>query len=324
MKVAVTGATGHIGTNLCRMLIEHGFRVKALIHRGNTGLEDLPLEIVKGDVTDEAGLEDLCSGSDIVFHLAARISIRKRDPVCRDLNVCGCENLLKAAKRTGVRKIIHFSSIHAFNEKPLDEELNESRSLAVDSDVSYNYSKAVSQKLMLESSSKDLEITVLNPTAVIGPNDFRPSFLGNAIIRFYKGQNPALIPVGYNWVDVRDVCSAAISAIDNGRAGECYLLGGGWQSIETLVCTIAEQGGVKPPILKLPLIAAQIGAPFLNIYSYINKKPPLYTSMSLDTLKNSHRNISSAKARKELNYRPRPFDETISDTIKWFRENNYL
>jgi dihydroflavonol-4-reductase len=324
MKVAVTGAAGHIGSNLCRVLIERGYQVKALIHHDTAGLKGLPLEFVKGDATKEPDLENLLKGCGVVFHLAAYISIRKSDPFCHELNVGGCEKILKAAKNTGIRRIIHFSSIHAFSGNKPSPELNECCSLSLESGVSYDRSKALSQKLMLEASSEKLEIIALNPTAVIGPNDFKPSFLGNAIIRFYKGKNPGLIPGGYNWVDVRDICSAAVSAIDHGKPGECYLLGGRWQSLETLAKEIAKNGGHRPPRLKMPMWIANAMAPLLNLHSYINKNEPLYTSVSLATLKNSHRNISCEKARSAFNYTSRPFSDTIRDTITWFRENNYI
>lgn len=324
MKVAVTGASGHIGSNLCRMLIDRGYQVKALLHNDSKGLAGLPLEIIIGDVTCESDLEELCLDCEVLFHLAAVISLRKKDSFCEKINVDSCNRIIAAAKKTGVKKIIHFSSIHAFHEKPLESELNESRDLTLESNVSYNRSKALGQKMMTEASSPMLEIVALNPTAVIGPNDFKPSFLGAAIIRFYLGQIPGLVPGGYDWVDVRDVCSAAINAIDAGVAGECYLLGGSWQSLNTLTHEIEKNGGHKPPRINLPLWLAEIGAPFLNLHSKIRKKPPLYTSMSLHTLKDSHHNISCEKAKLALRYNPRPFAETISDTIQWFRDHHYL
>jgi dihydroflavonol-4-reductase len=324
MKIAVTGASGHIGNNLCRMLIDRGHQVKAMVHRVAQGLTGLPLESIKGDVTSEPDLEELCHGCEVVFHLAAHISIRKTDPLCRSMNVDSCINLIKAAKSTGVKKIIHFSSIHAFRAQPLTGELNETRELTLNSPFSYDHSKALSQKIMMESSSRQLEIVVLNPTAVIGPNDFKPSLLGNALIRFYRGQNPVLVPGGYNWVDVRDVCTAAVNTIEKGIAGECYLLGGSWQSLGTLALEIEKHGGHKAPWLEIPVWMAQIGAPVINLQSLLTKHAPLYTFASLLTLSNSHRNISSAKAESILRFRPRPFTETISDTMAWFREHNYL
>ena len=306
------------------MLIDRGHHVKALVQKEVNGLAGLQMEFVKGDVTSESDLVNLCSDCELVFHLAAYISIRKTDPICRMVNVDGCMNLVRAARSTGIKKIIHFSSIHAFYEEPLAVELNETRALSTDSTISYNRSKALGQKMMLDASSKDLEIIVLCPTSIIGPNDFKPSLMGNALIRFYNGQNPFLVPGGFNWVDVRDVCTAAINAIESGMAGACYLLGGSWQSLGTLAQEIEKQGGHKRPRLELPMWLAQAGAPLLNLQSLLSKKAPLYTAVSLQTINSSHRNISSERAKKALGYNPRPFRETLSDTLAWFRENNYI
>ena len=324
MKIAVTGASGHVGANLCRMLIDRGHEVKALIHNSTKGIEDIGLEFVYGEINSEADLRKLCSGCEIVFHLAACISIRKKDDHCLKINADSCVTLLKAAKAEGVRKIIHFSSIHAYEQEPLDIELDETRSLALEGGASYERSKALGQKIMTEASSPQLEVVVLNPTAIIGPYDFHPSLLGNAIIRFFKGQNPSLLPGGYNWVDVRDVCSAAINAIEQGVAGESYLLGGSWQSLKTMAATIEKLGGHKAPWLCLPMSVAYFGAIFLNLHATITKSIPLYTAMSLETLKSGHMNISSGKAAKVLGFHPRPFEVTMADTISWFKENKYI
>lgn len=324
IKVAVTGASGHVGTNLCRMLADRGYKVRALIHNSSKGLDYPGLEFIKGDVTSLADLKKLCEGCSVVFHLAACISIRKKDQRCMDVNAGSCESLLRAARSEGVRRIIHFSSIHAFSQEPSDEVLDESRDLELNSRVSYNRSKALGQKIMTEGSSPGLEVVVLNPTAILGPNDFQPSLLGNAVIRFYKGQNPSLIPGGYDWVDVRDICYAAISAIDKGVPGECYLLAGSWKSLREMAQTVEQLGGHKAPGLTLPWWLARIGAIFLNMHATFTGGVPLYTSMSLDTLKESHRNISSARAARDLGYISRPFGETMADTIGWFRQNNHI
>jgi dihydroflavonol-4-reductase len=324
MKIAVTGASGHVGANLCRMLIDLGHEVKALKHNSTKGIEDLGLEFVPGEINSEADLRKLCSGCEVVFHLAACISIRKNDNSCRKINTDSCVTLLKAAKAEGVRKIIHFSSIHAYEQEPLDVELDETRNLALEGGASYERSKASGQKIMTEASSPELEVVVLNPTAIIGPNDFQPSLLGNAIIRFFKGQNPSLLPGGYNWVDVRDVCSAAINAIELGVPGESYLLGGSWQSLKTMASTVEQLGGHKAPWLCLPMSVAYLGAIFLNLHATITKSVPLYTAMSLETLEHGHMNISSKKAAKALGFSPRPFEETMADTINWFKENKYI
>jgi dihydroflavonol-4-reductase len=287
-------------------------------------LTDLPLELIRGDVTSLSDLAGLCSGCEVVFNLAAVISIRKNDPACRKINVDASSNLIKAALSAGVRKIIHFSSIHAFDENPLNAELNETRALSFHSRFSYDRSKALGQQLMLEASSRRCEIVVLNPTAIIGPHDYRPSLLGSALIRFYQGAIPALIPGGYNWVDVRDVCTAALSAVDRGVPGTCYLLGGSWQSLEALAMEIYKQGGSPIPALRIPVWLAQLGAPVINLHALLTGKAPLYTALSLYTLSHSHRNISAFKAEKELGYTVRPFPVTIAETLAWFRDNHYL
>jgi dihydroflavonol-4-reductase len=324
MKIAITGASGHVGRNLCQLLIDKGHQLKVLFHKDIDGLRELQLDLTKGDVTSETDLENLCSGCELVFHLAASISIRKNDQRCRKINIDGCSNLIKAAKKKGIRRIIHFSSIHAFRQEPLDGEMTEIRELSLQSPVSYDYSKAMGQKLMMEASSCDLEVIVLNPTAIIGPNDFKPSLMGNALIRFYKGLNPVLIPGGYNWVDVRDVCASAINAIDHGVAGECYLLGGSWQSLRTLADEIENLGGHKAPRLEIPVWMAQLGAPLFNVRSMLYNKSPIYTPVSLQTISRSHRHISFEKSKTVLGHSPRSFTETLSDTISWFRENEYL
>jgi dihydroflavonol-4-reductase len=133
-----------------------------------------------------------------------------------------------------------------------------------------------------------------------------------------------MIPGGYNWVDVRDVCHAAIRAMDNGKPGECYLLGGNWLSMKNLAMEIHQLGGSKAPGLIIPFWMAGLGVPWMKLIAKITRKEPLYTSVSLRTLNNSHQNISSAKARDTLGFNPRSFHETLSDTLAWFRDNHRL
>lgn len=324
MRIAVTGASGHVGVNLCRMLIDGGHKVKALIHNNLKGLEGLDIEIIEGDITSEADLRRLCSGCEVVFHLAACISIRKHDKRCYEINTLSCNMLLNAARAEHVRRIIHFSSIHAFKQEPLNRVLDENRELALSGNASYDRSKAMGHKIMIEGSKEGLEVVVLNPTAIIGPNDYKPSLLGNAVIRFYKGRNPSLLPGGYDWVDVRDVCVAAISAMEKGVPGECYLIGGSWQSLKKMADTIEKLGGHRAPRLCLPIWIAAIGAFFLNLHALFTGAVPLYTIMTLDTLRLSHNNISQRKAAEILGHKPRPFEVTMADTVNWFRENKYI
>ncbi len=324
MKIAITGASGHIGSNLCKVLIEAGHDVTALIQTHNKGIENLNLHLLKGDLFDVDSLKKLVDGAEIVFHLAASIAIYKRDPLAYKINVQGTKNILNAIQGTSVRRFIHFSSIHAFRHEPFNEELNESRPLDIDSVFDYNRSKAIAAKMVLQANGKNIETLVLSPTAVIGPYDFAPSLLANAIIRFYKGKTPALVPGGYDWVDVRDICFACINAMDKGQPGINYILNGHWKSLKEMAGIIHELGGAKPPFITIPSALARASAPILNIYSSLRKQMPLYTNVTLDAVSHSHKNISGNKAIKELGYRSRPFKESMSDTIKWLKNEHFI
>jgi dihydroflavonol-4-reductase len=325
MRISITGASGHIGANLCRELISLGHTIKVLINRTSKSLEGLNLEIVKGNLLSTDSLRELVKGSDVVIHLAAQISIRgasNRD--IEQINITGTDNLLREVRKNSWQRLIHFSSIHAYCQNPLYEILNESRALAVNDKVQYNHTKAVGEQLIRQAAEEGLDAIIINPTAVIGPNDFRPSLLGQAIVSIYKNKLPALVPGGYDWVDVRDVVAGTVKAIEKGKKGERYLLSGHWKSLEELAKAIRRINTANSIPPRLPYWLARVGAPFLGLYAWMKGIDPLYTNESLNILKDSHRMISCEKAKSELDYQPRPFEETISDTIKWFAEYGML
>ena len=325
MNIGITGASGHVGANLIRLLQPTGHNIKVLSHKDTRALQVSGMEIVKGDVLKRETLTTFCTNLDVVFHLAAHISIggNNYDTVYA-INVDGTKNVMEAAKQAGVKRFIHFSSIHALEHYPFDFPMDETRPLALNAPLAYERTKAIAESLVLEQNNKDFETVVLNPTAIIGPNDFKPSFLGRTLIMMYKGQLPGLVPGGYNWVDVRDVAAAAISAIDKGKPGEHYILSGEWQSIKFLASLVAEIKGRKMKLPVLPLRLARAGIPFFTLWSRITGNPPLYTSESLSILQNGNRNISHNKATAELGFNPRPLKESLNDTISWFRKMSYI
>jgi len=325
MKVAVTGASGHIGSNLVRELIRKGHQVRVLYHNDNRGFEGLPVEAIPGSMNDQDALTRLVTGTDIVFHLAAQISINgKNDKRLLDKNIEGTRNIIEAIRRSGNMRLIHFSSIHALEHEPLDQVLDENRPLALTDPIYYTQSKAYSEQIVLKAVTNGLDAIILNPTAVIGPFDFKPSLMGQAIVRFYKGRLPALIPGGYDWVDVRDVVQAAINATTKGKTGKRYILSGQWKTIKTLGQEVHYLGGRKIPCIRVPFWLAIAAVPLFRLLAWLSGRIPLYTYESLHIIKNGNPAISSLLARNELNYQPRPFEGTVRDTVAWYREFGYI
>jgi dihydroflavonol-4-reductase len=325
MKVAVTGASGHIGNCLVRELIKKGFRVKALVHDFENDLAKLDVEIIRGNLLGIESLKKLCVGVDVVFHLAAKIELDNRHPEqVYAINVTGTKNMIDAAKWAGVKKFIHFSSIDAFRINPVEKVLNENTPLVETDKVIYAFTKAESERLILIAANEGLNAVILSPTAVIGPFDYRGSLLGSALIKIYQNKIPMLVSGGYDWVDVRDVAAAAIQAVDSGRKGEKYILSGSFCSLPELSEIIGKISGKRTPKLLAPVSLAKLAFPFIQLYYSLLKEKPVYTRQSLELLVNSPKNISFEKAKKELGYEPRPLEQTLRDAFNWYIENKYL
>jgi nucleoside-diphosphate-sugar epimerase len=325
MKVALTGSTGHIGTALATLLCERGYSVQAVIHRHSTGLEGLPVGKVNASLTDFESLRRAFEGAEIVFHAAALISITRRDTaeVART-NVQGTRNVIEACRSAGVRRLVHFSSIEAFSPRPLDEVLDENRLLEDGRTGSpYALSKAQAEMEVRKAAAEGMDAVIVNPTAVIGPFDTRPSLMGRAVIAFGTGAIPMLIDGGYDWVDVRDVAEGAVSAAERAPRGAQYLLGGRWASMGEIAHLICDAAGRRAPRLTCPYAVARMGAPLSTLFSVLFGKKPLFTGYSLAALR-GNRTISHARAERELGYRPRDLEETIRDTWRWFIEKGLV
>ncbi|NOX85167.1 MAG: NAD-dependent epimerase/dehydratase family protein [Chlorobi bacterium] len=325
MKVAVTGANGHVGACLVRLLLKEGHEVRVLVHTGSRALYGLNVEIVNGSLDDAAALESFCSGREVIFHLAAKISIGREsyDEVYK-VNMDGTKNLAAAARKAGVKRFIHFSSIHALQQFPQDKPLDETRPLALYSKMVYEKTKAFAEKWMLEQNSPGFQVVVLNPTAIVGPYDFKPSYLGQVIQMIYKGTLPGLVHAGYNWVDVRDVTQAAVNAMEKGEPGEHYLLSGKWQSLKTLAGLVCAHRNKKCRLPIFPFWLARMGVPFMALYAQWKDKEPLYTKTSLAILQSANQQILNDKARRVLGFSPRPLEESVADTLEWFKKHQYL
>ena len=325
VEVVVTGAAGHVGGVLVRALLAQGRVVRALVHQDRRALEGLNIEIVKGDVCDPASLRRAFTGADVVYHTAARISLLTSDwPLVEAINITGTRNVVEACQECGVRRLIHLSSIHAFTKEPLDVPVDESRQLVESLHAPpYDRSKAAGERLVREAIERGLDAVILNPTAIIGPFDYCPSHMGQMLLALARGRMPALTPGGFDWVDVRDVAQTALRAEECAPAGARYLLSGHWVSARDLAAIVEKITGVPAPHLVSPMWLARLGAPFSTALAQLNGHRPLYTSVSLEALRSNH-NISHARASRELGYQPRPFQDTLVDTLHWFQEAGQL
>ena len=326
MKVALTGAAGHLGAALLQDLCKRNIRVKALIRDADTrSSAGLPVEIVKGDLLHPGVLSSLMQGCDTVIHAAALISVNG-DPngLVQLTNVEGTRSVIENALQAGIKRCIHISSIHAFQQRPSMEILNESRRPIDEKGFAYERSKLAGQQIALEATKKGMEVLVIHPTSIIGPYDHKPSLMGKVLIDMYTGKLPFIFDGGFDFCDCRDVANAITNSITMGRPGEAYLLGGKWHSLKQLAGILSELSGKKINITALPAFAAKAGLPIVKLLASLQKKEPLYTEEALDALFNGNRFISSVKAMNELNYTIRPFEETLADTVSWFRNKSYL
>jgi dihydroflavonol-4-reductase len=325
MTVIVTGAAGHAGANLVRALIAGKRPVRALVHTDRKALEGLDIEIVEGDVRDFDSLVNAFKGADVVYHLAAYISISKSDwPLLEAVNINGTRNVIKACRNCGVQRLIHFSSIHSMARDTGSAVIDETCSLAESGHYApYDRSKAAAEKEVLQAVENGLHAVVISPTAIIGPHDYRPSYFGEALLRLAGGDLPALVSGGYNWVDARDVVAGAMRAEKLAPTGAKYILSGHWVSLGDVADMVEKIMGVPAPGFTCPMWLARAGAPFISAFDRLAKKRPLYTSVSLNALC-ENRNVSHQKATRELDYSPRPFLETLTDTLRWFEANGRL
>ncbi|MBS1929386.1 MAG: NAD-dependent epimerase/dehydratase family protein [Chitinophagaceae bacterium] len=325
MKIAVTGATGHIGYTLCKSLIHQGHEVSALVYADFATLNNLSVKKITGDVTDRESLKGFLENADIVLHTAAAIELGYRfNKKLYDVNVTGTKNILELAKEAGVKKVIHFSSIHAFSQRPYHIPLDETRELVSGRSIFYDQTKRESLLLALDAAKNGQWVVVICPTSVVGPEDHKPSKLGKAIIDIYRGAVPAIIKGGFDFVDVRDLVSGTIAAMEKGRSGEVYLLGGKYYTIKQFADLVLKIKGAKKELAEIPLALAYAGLPFIKLYAFLTGKRPLYDKPYIDILQDGNKDILSTKAQKELGYIVRPLEETMADTIEWFKKSGQL
>ena len=323
----VTGSSGHVGSNFIRELSKQGFTIRCIDFDGDyRAYEGFEVEVIKGDITDKESLEPIFKNVDIVFHTAALINLDRRyKKQIRLVNVAGTKNVCEAALQAGVKKLIHFSSVDAFYRFPIEEPLLESRKLIDDPNaVPYDLSKADGQKVVLQFCEKGLDASIIHPTSIVGPNDFKPGLPMQEMVNLANGKRKLLPNWGYNFVDVRDLCLTAISAVELGRTGQNYIVGGEYHMYSYIAELMEQQLGRTVLLSTIPDFVSYLGLPYEYIKSLITGKPRVLTIDTLHTGKSGNKVVPSTLAREELGHNPRPLKESIYDMVSFFQKRGLI
>jgi dihydroflavonol-4-reductase len=326
-NVLVTGASGFVGSAVARKLAARGHHVRLLMRATSprTNLEGLDAEPVEGDMLDAKSLRRALQDCRYLFHVAAdyRLWARDREEIVRN-NRDGTRNVMEAALAEGVEKIVYTSSVATLKPLPgqsVDESSRHDEKTAIGA---YKRSKVVAERVVEHMIAEhDLPATIVSPSTPIGPRDVKPTPTGRILVEAATGRMPAYVDTGLNLVHVDDVAEGHLLALDNGKIGERYILGGQDASLAEMLAIIAELSNRRPPRFALPRGPLYPLAYAAEGVAALTGKEPFLT---VDALKMSehHMFFSSAKAERELGYAARPYREAIADALDWFKANGHI
>ncbi len=328
MRTLVTGATGFVGTAVARQLLAAGHTLRALAREGSDrrNLADLDIEIALGDLRDPDSLDAAVSGCEAVFHVAADYRLWIRDPASLYAsNVDGTLNLMRAALRAGVSRVVYTSSVATLGLNADGTPADEDTPVSIDDMIGhYKRSKFIAEREVRRMVTEDrLPAVIVNPSTPIGPRDVKPTPTGRVILDAAAGRIPAFVNTGLNVVHVDDVARGHLLAFERGTPGERYILGGEDLSLETILARVAAVSGRKAPKLKLPHAAVLPIAHASELFARMFGGEPLAT---VDGVRMARKRMffSSRKARESLGYGFRSSTEAIRDAVEWFKSNGYL
>ena len=330
MKAFVTGSTGLLGSNLVRLLLAQGHKVKALARSAEKAervFKDTAVEIVIGDMQDVAAFAPAMAGCDVLFHCAAYFREYYGDgdhwPKLQKINIDGVREILQAAEAQGVHKAIHVSSSGVIGMKG-DEPGDESTppSSLVEHNL-YFQSKVLAEEVVQEFIARHkMPVTMILPGWMMGPGDAAPTDSGQLILDLVHGDLPGVLDGGTSAVDARDVAQAMIVAVENGRSGERYIVGGRLATMENIAQTVADLTGAKVPRkIPYPIVWAMAWAS--EAKARLTNSETVLTVNGVRTL-HASLTVNSTKAERELGATFRPLRETLTDEIRWFAANGYL
>ena len=327
-RTLVTGASGFVGSAVARALIEAGQKLRVLVRPSSprANLAGLDLEVVEGDMRDPSSLDRAMTGVRDLFHVAADYRLWARDPaeILRN-NSVGTRAVMEAALRHGVERIVYTSSVATLALHADGTPSTELDTLSEDAAIgAYKRSKVTAERLVQRMiAEQGLPAVIVNPSTPVGPRDIKPTPTGRIIVEAAAGRIPGFVDTALNFVHVEDVARGHLAALERGRVGELYILGGQNAALAEMLGAIARIVGRRPPGLRIPRAPLYPLAWAAEAAARVTGREPFVTLDGLRLAK--YRMLfSSAKAEQELGYRARPYEEGLRDAIDWFRQAGYL
>src|SRR5271165_1651443 len=328
MKAFVTGATGFVGSHVAQVLAEQGADLRVLVRSSSDlrNIQVLKADLVAGDLRDPLSIEKAIRGCDVVFHVAADYRLWVRDPEqMYRVNVEGTRAILEAARKNGVRRVVYTSSVATMgftsNGRPADEDSPVS---LADMIGPYKRSKFMAEQVALEAGRSGMHVVTVNPTTPVGEQDVKPTPTGRIVVDFLKRKFPAYVETGLNLVDVRECARGHVAALEKGKSGERYILGGENLTLKQLLDTLGKISGLPSPKVKLPyFFALAAGVVDETITGRLLHREPRAT---IDTVRMGKKKMfaSSAKAERELGWKIVPVESALRRAVQWFRDNGYV
>lgn len=329
-RAFITGATGLVGYDLAHQLIERGFEVRALSRSGRLpGDLGKQVEIIRGDLGDVPTLTDAMQGAQWVFHVAADVNMwRNRWAESIRTNVTGTENMLRAARKAGVDRFIHTSTVASLGKPPPREgeppvTIDESTTYNLaDYQMVYPHTKWLAECAVEDAVAAGLDAVVTRPAMIFGPGDWKGNFL--PLFKMAQKGRLGFAPRGYRTTcDVRDVALGHIQAAEKGKCGEDYVLGGECVTAKGMLDRVAAAVDGRGPRTTVPdRVMLAIGKAADAVADVTGKPPLLSSEMAVQAIFRVC--ASSAKAERELGYHARPLDESIRDSVRWYRDQGML
>lgn len=318
----VTGATGFVGSAVVRKALDRGLKVRALVRPNSprTNLEGLDCEIVTGDMRDSPSLARATAGVRYLFHVAADYRLWARDPgeIVRN-NRDGTRAVMQAAREAGVERIVYTSSVATLKPRDDGSDADEADRADVSSAIgAYKKSKVAAERVVEEMIVQGLPAVIVSPSTPIGPRDIRPTPTGRILVEAANGRMPAYVETGLNLVHVDDVADGHMLALEKGRIGENYILGGHNVMLKDMLSEITHLVGRKAPRVQLPRAPLFPLAYISELLARITGSEPMLT---VDALKMAKHKMffASAKAKRDLGYSVRPWRLAVADAVNWYK-----